>query len=315
MRGLIVGTVKILLGWVLVVAGVIGGLHVATGRPPIAALGAGLLAGSLAWAAAACLLTAARALRERAAIRRATSGAPPQDGATVLVGHIDTAEPLAAPFDGSACVAYTYEITRDIKSGRTMSRVVLYRGVGLAPSQITTAAGCFRLLAVPTIEGAEVSSNQPDADPSGATLRRIASYVSATPFTPRTAGHKELEARWSDADGVYRSDVSAVTEPTVSLEGCRFDQRTVPRGAQVCVFGHYSESARAIVAPASWARPTRLLLGDPAVASAWLASRTRIQLVLAILLALAAAGVGVAFTSYARSAPADPYGSSVTIRQ
>ena len=91
--------------------------------------------------AAACLSVAIRSLRERSAIRRGTRELPSQDGPAVLIGRIDTARPVVAPLDGRECVAYTYEVTRDVKSGRSWTRFVLYKGVGLAPSQIVTGAG------------------------------------------------------------------------------------------------------------------------------------------------------------------------------
>ncbi len=157
MKGLVTRLVKLFLGWVVVVAGVTYGLHLATGRPLVQGLGAALLAGSLGWMAAACLAVAIRSLRERSAIRRGTRELPTKDGPTVLIGRIDTARPVVGPLDGRDCVAYTYEVSRDVKSGRSWTRFVLYKGVGLAPSQIVTGAGTFRLLAVPTIEGADAA--------------------------------------------------------------------------------------------------------------------------------------------------------------
>lgn len=297
MKGLVTRLVKLFLGWLLVVAGAIYGLHLATGRSPVAGLGAGLLAGSLGWVAAACLSVAIRSLRERSAIRRGTEELPTKDGPTVLIGQIDTARPVVGPLDGRDCVAYTYEVTRDVKSGRSWTRFVLYKGVGLAPSQLVTGAGTFRLLAVPTIEGAEAADV-----PREETLRRFARYLGETTFTKRTAGAAgagvaELEARWSDSDGDYRSDISDVSGSPEELDGCRFEQQTVPRGAQVCLFGHYSTAQRAIIPDPDWAQATRLLIGDPAEASAKLASRARMQFVFATLLALATAGVLAAFAS------------------
>ena len=297
MKGLVVRLVKLFLGWVVVVAGVTCGLHLATGSSLVQGLGAGLLAGSLGWMAAACLSVAIRSLRERSAIRRGTKELPTKDGPTVLIGRIDTARPVVGPLDGRDCVAYTYEVSRDVKSGRSWTRFVLYKGVGLAPSQIVTGGGTIRLLAVPIIEGAEAA----DA-PREATLRRFERYLGETTFTKRTAGAAgagvaELEARWSDSDGDYRSDIADAGGSPAELDGCRFDQQTVPRGAQVCLLGHYSTTQRGIVPDPDWAQTTRLLLGDPAEASAKLASRARMQFVFATLLALATAGVLAAFAS------------------
>ncbi len=258
MKGLVTRLVKLFLGWVVVVAGVIYGLHLATGRSPVEGLGAGLLAGSLGWMAAACLWVAICSLRQRSAIRRGTRELPSQDGPAVLIGRIDTARPMVAPLDGRECVAYTYEVTRDVKSGRSWTRFGADKGVGLAPSQIVTGAGTFRLLAVPTIEGAEAT----DA-PREVTLRRFEHYLGETTFTKRTAGAAgtgvaELEARWSDSDGDYRSDISDASGSPAELDGCRFEQQTVPRGAQVCLLGHYSTTQRGIVADPDWRTPCAL---------------------------------------------------------
>jgi hypothetical protein len=291
--------------WVAVVLGVLHGLHLWTGRPVAAGFGAALFGGSFAWMAGACASAAWRAARERGAILRGLDGgsAPPsQDGPIVLAGRIESSQPLEAPFDGRDAALYTYEVTIDKKIGRTMSRIPLYRGVGLAPARIVTQAGAFRLLAVPTIEG---TTNDSESDLSSAAARqRVAQHLRRTTFTPGKRSADELVARWSDDDGAYRSDVSWVAAPGETganlteppdLAACRYVQTVVTPGTEVCAFGHYSVERGGLVALSAFSHVTRLVLGDPAHAAAFLGRRARLQVIFATLLGAAAAGVAFAY--------------------
>ena len=62
-------------------------------------------------------------------------------------------------------------------------------------------------------------------------------YARATSFTGRDDAARELLARWTDADGSYRSDVAYAILDDVNLVNCRLAQRHIRPGAAVAVFG------------------------------------------------------------------------------
>lgn len=84
-------------------------------------------------------------------------------------------------------------------------------------------------------------------------LARVAEYLRTTKFAPRQASARELEQRWTDSDGAYRSDLAYLEDPTkIDLDKCTLVQGHVPPGAAVCVLGLYSQEHRGIVANPDW---------------------------------------------------------------
>lgn len=294
MRGCATSGLLGLGGWLAFVGAVLAFLWHSHGIAPPASLGVGLLAGGFAWLSAGLLWAAVRAWRLRGALARSLAGQPPVDGRpAVLVGRLEAlGRTLEAPLDGSECLAYSYEILVDRGSGKRRSIAPCYRGIALAPSSILTAAGRYRLLAVPVLDRVEAAAL------SEATPRVKASeYVRRTTFRSRKTSARELEERWCDDDGAYRADVSYVEDQAVDLDTCHLVQRHVPPGAPVCVFGTYSEARGGIVPHASWARPTRLLVGDGARVAADLRATAIRRLVLGLLAGAAAAFLVAAFLS------------------
>ncbi|HYN03802.1 MAG TPA: hypothetical protein VE359_15245, partial [Vicinamibacteria bacterium] len=263
-------------------------------QPPTATLGVGLFAGGIGWLAAGLLWAAVKAWRERAALADAVAGRPPVDGkAAVLTGRLEPmGKKVTAPLDGAECLVYAYEILVDRGSGKRRTIAPCYRGSALAPSAIVTAAGTYRLLAVPDLDGVE-----PAALSEATALARATEYVRHTTFRPRTTSARELEERWCDDDGAYRADVSYVEGAAVDLAACRLVQRHVRPSAPVCVFGLYSETRGGIVPHPNWGRPTRLMVGDAARVAADLGASAVRRLAVGLLAGAAAAGLVAAFLS------------------
>ncbi len=311
MRGCALAALTQLAGWLLAVAGVMFLVAWRYGQGASQTLGVGLMAGTAAWAAGNCWLTAVQALWRRARLGAARAGARPVDGRqSVLVGRLrPLGKPLVAPLDGASCVCYGYEIYEDRGSGKQRHRATYYKGVGLTPAVIETQGGAFKLLAVPELEGGaserlaapDLEGGPPDTSGEAA-RRRAASYVAGTEFAPCSASLRELEARWNDADGAFRSDVSYVTDETVSLGSCTLAQWRVAPGAEVCVFGLYSASRGGIVASPDW-KPTQLMLGDTRVVARALRSRAITLAVVGTAVAAGAAGLVAAFVSSLPAAP------------
>ncbi len=293
MRGCAIHTLLLAALWLGLCAGLVLFLQQAYGRSPSQTVGPSLLIGGIAWIAVLQWLSAAQAWRQRRALSRGMAGVPPRHGRqAVLVGNIQAlGATIVGPLDGALCVAYRYEISEHVGSGKKASHVTHYKGVALVPCVVTTPTGSYRLLAVPEIDGAIPESTRERM------LAKAADYIQGTTFTSRTTSARELEERWSDTDGAYRSDVSYGDGGTVDLANCRLIQQHVPSGAEVCVFGLYSDAKGGIVAHANWGKPTRLVVGSADQAARLLASSVRTRLIVGLIIGAGASGLFWAFAS------------------
>jgi hypothetical protein len=261
-------------------------------------VGIAVLAGFFGWIAVNLLFSAAQAWMERSALVSGLAGTPPIDGRqAVLVGHIEPmGAPLVAPFSGTECVAYKFEISQMRGTGRQTFKAVYYDGSSATPSTIVTRAGSFRLLAVPEIEGNE-------ANIPGETARRLAAdFIARTTFEPprQAFSRPAIEQQWSDTDGAYRRETRHVVDQEPNLADCTLSEWRLERGARVCLFGEYSAAQRAIVAdPGDWSKVTRVMKGDPEAVVRQLRSRVIGRLIGGLVAAAAAAGVVAAFVSSA----------------
>jgi hypothetical protein len=293
MRGCAIGLLLGLAGAALSVAAVMALLHYGFGFPPGDSFGAGIFGGGFAWISLNLWRAAWRSWRRKGAMQNATAGLSlPVDGReSVFAGALEPlGETLVAPLDGSAALLYAYQVKEEVGTGKQRFIYTHYKGVGLAPSVLRTRNGSYPLLVVPEFEG---PNQNLDADPRFI----FEKYLRETPFSLRKeVKHRELEARWSDADGSYRSDMSDVGDKVVDLANCRFEQHRVRPGEQVCIFGHYA-AGRGIVPHANWAKGARLLVGDTTEVARSLASQVKTRIVLAILTGGAAAGVIAAFVN------------------
>lgn len=277
--------------WVAVAGAISWGLQTRDGHPFIATLGVSAFSSLFACAAVALIYSSVTDRRQRAALLGGISGVAPSDGpGAVLVGTLEPlGRTLTAPMNGTASVTYSYSVNETRGTGKQRMHYTHFKGVGLAPSVIVTATGSFKLLTVPDLEAAE-----PD-DTAGERMAGFERYAAATTFTPAGTAAQQLLERWADADGEYRSDVAYAALDTVNLTNCQLEQRVVPPGARVCVFGRFSAAKGGIVPSTGMQSPPKLILGSPDQAAARLASTARTRLVLGVLASAVAGGLLAAF--------------------
>jgi hypothetical protein len=184
-------------------------------------------------------------------IRRAEAGERFEDGRLVAaIGRIrPVGPPLEAPFSGSPCVAYEYDVSHVVtvtSNKRTESRDVHdAAGLALTPSRIETPSGTVRLL------GYAILDDFPRSRLDDAGRARASAYFADTPGTRIARGRvfKLLDAMseaLADEDGAVRADWRM--EETVDLEGATLTERTVAVGTEVCALGVYSAERNGLVA-------------------------------------------------------------------
>jgi hypothetical protein len=204
LKGCAISGVFSLLGFAAIAAAIMVALHRVYGAPPGDTVGVAIFAGFFAWMTANMLTVAVGAWRERSALRAGLAGAAPVDGRhTVLVGRIEAVgPPLLAPFSGTPCVAYSFEVLQmRVRAGRT-HKAVYDDGISVTASVILTDAGSFRLLAVPDLDSSETSVSR------DAALRLAADHLRTIPFeaAPPPFSRPAIERQWSDDDGSFRRE-------------------------------------------------------------------------------------------------------------
>jgi hypothetical protein len=222
--------------------------------------------------------------REREQLARALRGEAPEDGKrVVLTGTIHAlVDPLVAPFSHQRCVAFRYDISKWVGSGKSQTHAVLCEGVALVRSEIRTASGNYKLLAVPTIDA-------PAASLDSAALQRAEEHLRTATFAPPHVPftRPEIENEWSDDDGSYRHERLRSTGP-IDLEQCHLSEYVIANGEAVTVVGRYSRERGGIVADRNWANRTRIMTANPEAAAAQLRSKSRRGVLLGIVFFAAA---------------------------
>jgi uncharacterized protein len=182
-------------------------------------------------------------------IRRAEVGELFEDGRLVAaIGRIrPLGSPLEAPFSGTRCVAYEYDVSHvdtTASDGKSETREVHdAAGIALAPSRIDSTSGAVRLL------GYAMLSEFPKT--GAADRARARAYFAATPGTviARSRVFRLMDAMndaLADDDGAVRADWRMGED--LDLEGATLTERTVPVGAEVCALGVYSAERGGLVA-------------------------------------------------------------------
>lgn len=290
MKTLVIGLIQGPVAWLAIAAAISLSLQSRLGYSFPATIGVSLLGATFVWASVGLLFSAIHRWRERAAILGGVSGVAPRDGANaVLVGTIETSGlPLRAPLDGSACVAYTYEITDDRGTGKQRRISNVARGTALAPATIVTRTGSYRLLAVPTLEASEPSLTRSQM------IAHFTDYAHKTAFIDQKGAADELLAQWADADGDYRSDIAYVRLDGIETARWVLRQQHLPPGSQVCVFGRYSSERRGIIPTASGT--VRVIRGNAEQVAASLRSKIVTRGLLGVIFGAASAGLLWIFT-------------------
>jgi len=127
LKGCAISGVFSVLGFAAIAAAIMVALHQVYGAPPGDTVGVAIFAGFFAWMTANLLTVAVGAWRERSALLAGLAGAAPVDGRhTVLVGRIESVgPPLLAPFSGTPCVGYSFEVFQ-IRGGAQRSHKAVY---------------------------------------------------------------------------------------------------------------------------------------------------------------------------------------------
>lgn len=272
-------------GWLVFALAVAFGLQhrygFAWSDTPGVAAGAGLLG----WLACALLFSAIGVVRERFAVRGAMNGEAPSDGPrAVVIGTVQgNGDPLQAPFNGEECLAYDYKVVHDNgRQGKQRKIITAFEGKALAPCTIASGAGYFRLYTVPDLDPKTTAS-------SGITHAVAPRYVATTTFTRQD--FKELQQRWEDDDGVYRSDVGYLEPGEVAWARAKIEQHVLRPRAAVCVVGYFSSARRGFVPSPVWGKPTYIYQCSGAQLLSTLAWSAFWRALWALILAAVAAGV------------------------
>ena len=284
-----------LAGFLAIVGGVLLLLQLRYALPPGKTLGASLLAGLFGWVGWMLIVGIRQPARERSALRGCLAGTRPLDGKWVGVAGTIAAsgELLRSPLTGVECLAYKYEIFRVQGSGKQRLKTSYFEGIALIPSVITTRAGAFRLLAVPTFDfGAE------GVDPERAVFNWT-EHVKTAAFEPDSS-RRTLEKQWTDDDGAYRCEKRNPSKAEVPFAECTFEEDLIRSGDRVYAVGLFSESRGGLIPHPNWAMQPRIMKGDPDSVLRQLKARIVRYLVGGILSLAAAAGIIAAFISNAR---------------
>jgi hypothetical protein len=178
------------------------------------------------------------------------------DGETVAVaGTIRPINaPLTAPFSGTPCVAYDYDIVhlaRRVSTDRSGGYEAYEQhdisGLALTPSIIDTPTGGVRLLSFAMLE------KFPQQVLNGPAPRtRATSYIAQTTFRPMGVSKvfsalSALSEALTDDDGSVRMDWR-MNQDEIKLDATTIKERLLPVGQQVTAVGKYSAERRGLIA-------------------------------------------------------------------
>lgn len=174
--------------------------------------------------------------------------------------------PVIAPASGKSCALYEYELGRDGDDGSRASTRKAFIGMVAAGASLHSANGRFHLNGFPILQNLPI-----DRYGSSEHLRRMAERLLAVTVKPHTGGLAGIGAALSelgeilaDADGVVSHDqasfhqfdldefreqgdgaVAALSEHLYE-NGYHVQEKCVPEGATVTVYGRYRASDRSI---------------------------------------------------------------------
>jgi hypothetical protein len=196
-----------------------------------------------------------RAYRDARRLRGASSNAVGtfKDGEMVAVaGAIRPLDaPLTAPFSGTPCVAYDYDIVhiahRSTSDGTETYEQHDISGLALTPSIIETPTGGVRLLSFAMLEEfPRQLQNSPSAQD------RARDYVARTTFKPMGltkvfTAFGALSEALTDEDGAVRMDWR-MNDGEINYSQATIRERLVLPGQQVNAVGKYSSDKRGLIA-------------------------------------------------------------------
>jgi hypothetical protein len=239
------------------------------------------------------------------------------DGETVAVaGTIRPIDaPITAPFSGTPCCAYDYDIihlarrvSTDSSGGYEAYEQHDISGLALTPSIIETPTGGVRLLSFAMLE------QFPQQVLNGPAPRaKATAYIAQTTFRPMGVSKvfsaiNALSEALSDDDGAVRMDWR-MNQDEIKLEAATIKERLLPVGQQVTAVGKYSADRRGLIADGMLSM-IQLRPGDAETARRALLKQAYSGFVTGLVLFLISHGilVGVFYASetrYQRVSPSD----------
>lgn len=219
-------------------------------RMPVGGAGliGGLIGGTLFWFFGATVLGIPIRIREWWLIRRALGGSTPEDGAKIAV--IGTVRPagtmLHAPFSGTPCMAYSYEVITPAE-GEESSPEKIYEGFAMIPMSVGVSERQVRLLSFPQLDFTPDLLYGRDREVE----RRAKEFITETSFDsfkgkPINEAAKGLEERLAQEDGRLRYDEMR-SSAHQNMGACSFKERLILPGETICAIGRYSSMRRALV--------------------------------------------------------------------
>ncbi|HSB36705.1 MAG TPA: ankyrin repeat domain-containing protein [Thermoanaerobaculia bacterium] len=227
----------LLVGLWLVLAGAYAAVAWWRTQEALPAVVIGILGGTFAAMLVGSAISLFGSVGDRAALRRAQSREPRVDGRLEAAsGHIrPLGDALVAPFSGTSCVAYEYDV-KEARGGRSA-----YAGVALAPCVIDTSTGPVRLLGWSALDEFARGPDEIDRE-------RGAAYFRNAPFEQLGLSNALALAGslLAGDDGSIRKDLR-MEGADVDLEGKTITEKLVPVGAKVTALGTWSAARGGLV--------------------------------------------------------------------
>lgn len=210
----------------------------------------GILGGTFAAVFVGGVMGFIQGLKDREIIRRAQHGAARVDGRLEAVsGPIrPLGAALEAPFSGTPCVAYQYEVRN--RAARRSD----FAGVGLSPCVIDTPSGPVKLLGWADLGAFGGGTRTIDPE-------RAATHLRSAKLEPLALTNvvSTLGSLLADDDGSIRKDFQ-IENASVSLAGRKLKEKVVQVGQTVTALGIWS-AAKGGFTPLGGATMNRLLPG------------------------------------------------------
>jgi hypothetical protein len=184
-------------------------------------------------------------------LERCRTDGPTEDGEFVIAtGTVRADRPLTSPLGGVSCAMYDYRMFRRTGKGKHSKDEPIYWGWAAQPISIDSASRRYPIAGVPLPAG------EPTRLTGDAVLHRARGYIRATGW--ETVEYELLGTldtafqRLGDDSSVgTRRDFALNRDTPPEVSTLLLEENVLPIGVKASVFGTWSASAGAIVAPPS----------------------------------------------------------------
>ncbi len=206
------------------------------------------------------------AIRAKGRLKKSTMAGMWRDGESIAVAGVVVPEAplLKAPISGTECVAYSYDIHHFSEVGKNSKRRISdFSGFGCTPFVIHTQTGPVKLKGCVHLDFKEEILTE------DSNYKNAESYVLTTQFT-QVKGLGPLKDMFSnmrdfltDEDGVIQKNWGRIG-PCGSMRDENLAEQQVKPGDEICAFGIFSSTRRALVSDSEVAGllPVRLIKGE-----------------------------------------------------